>query len=145
MKKAEQGSEQQPNNEEQTEEQQTEGEQEQQTADEGEQQTEESTVEEVVVTIGEESPPPEEDEKQAPEWVRELRKNHRELVRENRELKEKVAATTTTETKPVTVDVITSTGESGVLKNMLRKTHQADAMFAALVRLMGKRTKRFFM
>lgn len=59
---------------------------------------------EVVVTIGEESPPPEEDEKQeAPEWVRELRKNHRELVRENRELKEKVAATTTTETKPVTV------------------------------------------
>jgi len=103
MKKAEQGSEQQPNNEEQTEEQ-TEGEQQQQqTADEGEQQTEESAVEEVVVTIGEESPPPEEDEKQAPEWVRELRKNHRELVRENRELKEKVAATTTTETKPVTV------------------------------------------
>lgn len=103
MKKAEQGSEQQLNDEEQTEEQQTEGEQEQQTADEGEQQTEESAVEEVVVTIGEESPPPEEDEKQAPEWVRELRKNHRELVRENRELKEKVAATTTTETKPVTV------------------------------------------
>jgi len=103
MKKAEQGSEQQLNDEEQTEEQQTEGEQEQQTADEGEQQTKESTVEEVVVTIGEESPPPEEDEKQAPEWVRELRKNHRELVRENRELKEKVAATTTTETKPVTV------------------------------------------
>lgn len=103
MKKAEQDSEQQQNDETQTEEQQLQVKQEQQTAGEGEHQTEESTVEEVVVTIGEESPPPEEDEKQAPEWVRELRKNHRELARENRELKEKVAATTTTETKPVTV------------------------------------------
>jgi hypothetical protein len=104
MKTAEQDSEQQQNDETQTEEQQTEVEQEETSGtDEGEQQTEESTADEVVVTIGEESPPPEEDEKQAPEWVRELRKNHRELVRENRELKEKVAATTTTETKPVTV------------------------------------------
>lgn len=59
---------------------------------------EESVEDEVIVTIGEESPPPEE-EKAAPEWVRELRKNHRELVRENRELKEKLN-TPTTETKP---------------------------------------------
>lgn len=60
----------------------------------------EATAEEVVVTIGEEAPPPEEEEKAAPEWVRELRKNHRELVRENRELKEKLT-TTKTEPNPV--------------------------------------------
>ena len=60
----------------------------------------EEHAEEVVVTIGEEAPPPEEEEKAAPEWVRELRKNHRELVRENRELKEKLT-TTKTETNPV--------------------------------------------
>lgn len=52
----------------------------------------------VVVTIGDE-PPPAEDEAPAPEWVRELRKNHRELVRENRELKAKLS-TPTTETNP---------------------------------------------
>ena len=60
----------------------------------------EAAAEEVVVTIGEEAPPPEEEEKAAPEWVRELRKNHRELVRENRELKEKLT-TTKTEANPV--------------------------------------------
>lgn len=55
-------------------------------------------ADDVVVTIGEEAPPTEEDTP-APEWVRELRKNHRELVRENRELKEKLT-TSTAETKP---------------------------------------------
>jgi len=60
----------------------------------------EEHAEEVVVTIGEEAPPPEDEEKAAPEWVRELRKNHRELVRENRELKEKLT-TTKAETNPV--------------------------------------------
>jgi hypothetical protein len=56
-------------------------------------------TDDVVVTIGEEAPPAEE-ETPAPEWVRELRKNHRELVRENRELKEKLTTTSTAETKP---------------------------------------------
>lgn len=51
--------------------------------------------EEVVVSIGEESPPSEEEEAaHAPEWVRELRKNHRELVKRNRELEEQVKAKT---------------------------------------------------
>jgi hypothetical protein len=54
----------------------------------------------VVVTIGEETPPPEDEEQKAPEWVRELRKNHRELVRENRELKEKLNTGSAAETKP---------------------------------------------
>ena len=56
---------------------------------EPEQQTEEAT-EEVVVTIAGESPSPEEEEKQAPEWVRNLRKINRELQREKRELEEKL-------------------------------------------------------
>ena len=56
---------------------------------EPEQQTEDS-VEEVVITIKGESPPPEEEEKQAPEWVKNLRKSYRELQREKRELEEKL-------------------------------------------------------
>lgn len=61
---------------------------------------EETNVEdedEVVVSIGEEPPPSEEEEAaHAPEWVRELRKNHRELVKRNRELEEQVKAKTET-------------------------------------------------
>jgi hypothetical protein len=56
---------------------------------EPEQQTEEAT-EEVVVTIAGESPALEEEEKQAPEWVRNLRKSYRELQREKRELEERL-------------------------------------------------------
>jgi hypothetical protein len=53
----------------------------------------------VVVTIGEEAPPAEEEHAQAPEWVRELRKSHRELQRKNRELEDSLKARTA-ETKP---------------------------------------------
>lgn len=68
---------------------------------EPEQQTEEAT-EEVVVTIAGESPAPEEEEKQAPEWVRNLRKSYRELQREKRELEEKLKAVSpATEQSPV--------------------------------------------
>lgn len=56
----------------------------------------------VVVTIGEEAPPPEDDQKNAPEWVRELRKNYRELQREKRELEDRLKATSGAETKPAT-------------------------------------------
>lgn len=73
---------------------QTEGE-----AGEAQTTTIEGEVDEVVVTIGEESPPTEE-ENHAPEWVRELRKNYRELQREKRELEAKLNSTTTAETKP---------------------------------------------
>lgn len=44
--------------------------------------------EELVVQIGEEESPPQERE-EAPQWVKDLRKSHRELLRENRELKAK--------------------------------------------------------
>lgn len=58
---------------------------------------------ETVVTIAGESPPQEEEEKQAPEWVRNLRKNYRELQREKRELEEKLKAVSpATEQFPVT-------------------------------------------
>ena len=49
----------------------------------------EQAEDEVVVQIGEEPPPPEE-QARAPDWVRELRKSHRDLQRRNRELEEKV-------------------------------------------------------
>ena len=58
---------------------------------EPEQQTE-IHQEEDVVTIAGESPAPEEEEKQAPEWVRNLRKSYRELQREKRELEERLKA-----------------------------------------------------
>lgn len=63
------------------------------TLDEIEQEPEEPQAEpepepeEVVVQIGEE---PTEEEPRAPEWVRELRKQHRELQRKNRELEERL-------------------------------------------------------
>ena len=37
------------------------------------------------------------------------------------------------QTKPVTVDVVTTEGEAGVLRNLQRKAEQADRMFANLV------------
>lgn len=39
---------------------------------------------------------------------------------------------------PVTIDLITSEGEQGVLKNVMRKAHNAELMFANLVRNMGQ-------
>lgn len=47
---------------------------------------------EVVITLGDESPPSDEEEKQAaPEWVKQLRRDARELARKNRELEAKLA------------------------------------------------------
>lgn len=51
---------------------------------EGEPQSESEDDSEIVVTIGDEKPPEEEHEK-APEWVRELRKSHKELQRKVKE------------------------------------------------------------
>ncbi|MCP4262907.1 MAG: hypothetical protein GY774_36160 [Planctomycetes bacterium] len=53
--------------------------------------------EEVIVTIGEES----QEAEPAPEWVKELRKSHRETQKENRDLKSKLDALAKTEIKPV--------------------------------------------
>jgi hypothetical protein len=58
----------------------------------------EQAEDEVVVSIGEEPPPPEE-QARAPDWVRELRKSHRDLQRRNRELEEK-AKSVAVEQKP---------------------------------------------
>lgn len=55
---------------------------------------------EIVVSIGEESPPPEENTP-APEWVRELRKSHREAQKKIREYESKLQALQSTENKPV--------------------------------------------
>ncbi|MGA1024669.1 MAG: hypothetical protein ACO3S8_08325, partial [Aquiluna sp.] len=60
--------------------------------------TEES--DEITVSIGEESPPPEESAA-APEWVRELRKSHREAQRKIREYEQRLQTLQATETKPV--------------------------------------------
>jgi len=61
------------------------------------------TEDEVIVSIGEEAPPTEE-QAHAPEWVRELRKSHRELQRQNRELQAKLQVQPT-ETKPVSIGI----------------------------------------
>lgn len=50
-----------------------------------EQESGDTEPDEVVITLGDE-PTPEEDDKRAPEWVRDLRKSNRELVRRQREL-----------------------------------------------------------
>lgn len=52
----------------------------------------ESSDDEVVVLIEGESPPQEEEDavEEAPKWVKELRKTHKEVVRKNRELEEKL-------------------------------------------------------
>lgn len=50
---------------------------------------------EVVVQIGEEPTPQDEEEAKAPTWVKELRKSHRELLKEKRELQSKLEALTT--------------------------------------------------
>ena len=55
---------------------------------------------EITVSIGEESPPPEESAP-APEWVRELRKSHREAQRKLREYEQRLQTLQATETKPV--------------------------------------------
>jgi hypothetical protein len=49
-------------------------------------------ADELVVQIGDDAPPPEEEEQRAPDWVRDLRKSHRELAKRNRELEEQVRA-----------------------------------------------------
>lgn len=50
------------------------------------------TADELVVQIGDDAPPPEEEEQRAPDWVRDLRKSHRELAKRNRELEEQIRA-----------------------------------------------------
>lgn len=64
-------------------------------AENQEQENEEGQEEadEVVVTIGDQKPE-EEQQEAAPQWVKELRKTQRELQKENRELKEKLKAST---------------------------------------------------
>lgn len=52
----------------------------------------EAAADEIVVQIGDEAPQPEEEEQRAPDWVRDLRKSHRELARRNRELEEQIRA-----------------------------------------------------
>ena len=57
---------------------------------------------EVVVSIGDEaSPASNEEETKAPEWVRELRKNYRNVEKENSELRRKLEAVTGATQKPV--------------------------------------------
>lgn len=54
----------------------------------------EEQVEEVIVSIGEPAEPPQEEEARAPEWVRELRRKHRETTKELAETKKKLESLT---------------------------------------------------
>lgn len=53
---------------------------------------EEGAADELVVTLGDETPP-EEDERAAPAWVKDLRKQNRELVRKTRDLEARLQQT----------------------------------------------------
>lgn len=55
------------------------------------------------VDIEEAEVPPAEPKAEAPEWVKQLRKDHREVVRKNRELEAKLSAVAGVDLKPVTV------------------------------------------
>lgn len=83
-------------NEDQEEVQQEQHEEQTEVKDEAEAKIEEHQEEpdEVVVTIGEQKPEEEDQQESAPQWVKDLRKNHRELQKKNRELEEKLKATT---------------------------------------------------
>lgn len=59
-----------------------------------------SETDELSVQIGEEASSEEEDTTRAPEWVRDLRKQHRELQRRYRELEERVKTTGTADPVP---------------------------------------------
>jgi hypothetical protein len=58
--------------------------------EESEVQDNQEVEDEVVVSIDGESPPQEVEQTKAPEWVRELRKSHRDLQRQNRELQSRL-------------------------------------------------------
>ena len=58
--------------------------------EEPEAQDNQESEDEVVVSIDGESPPQEVEQTKAPEWVRELRKSHRDLQRQNRELQSRL-------------------------------------------------------
>lgn len=58
--------------------------------EESEAQDDQEAEDEVVVSIDGESPPQEVEQTKAPEWVRELRKSHRDLQRQNRELQSRL-------------------------------------------------------
>lgn len=59
-----------------------------------EEEKQEEAQDEVVVSIGDQEIKQEEDDSAAPEWVRNLRKEHRQLKKEKRELEEKLKAGT---------------------------------------------------
>jgi hypothetical protein len=79
---------------------------------------------EVIVSIGEDSPPQEEAEKPAPEWVRDLRKQQRELQRENRELKAKLST-------PVEASQPTTVGAKPTLEGCDYDAEQYEAKLSA--------------
>lgn len=67
----------------------------------GDHQEDDNQGDEIIVSIGDEAPEPVEDK--APDWVRELRKSHRELTRRNRELEERLNASSNAAPKAVVV------------------------------------------
>lgn len=62
-------------------------------------ESEEQSEEDLQVQIGDEEPPPQEQE-EAPQWVKDLRKQQRELIKENRELKRNLQTGQPAQQKP---------------------------------------------
>lgn len=72
----------------------------QETEDDGEEL--ETEDEEDVITIGEETPPQKQQE-EAPEWVKDLRKSHRAIQKENKELRKKLESKEKEQSAPKTI------------------------------------------
>lgn len=70
--------------------------QEEEEAEDESEESEEEDDDEIIVTVGDEKPTNDDEEiKSAPKWVKELRRAHRDTIRENRELKARLEQSNT--------------------------------------------------
>lgn len=95
---------------------------------EEEHEEEELEPDEVIVTLGDEPPESEEEQQQAqaPQWVRDLRKDHRELQRKNRELEQKLKTVASPE-----VAAVPALGPKPKLEDLDYDTDKYDAALDA--------------
>lgn len=94
-------------------------------------ETEETEDEgEIVVSIDGEEASEKEEAEPAPEWVKELRKKHRELERENRDLKAKVSAANGMENAPAILPKKPRLDDDGIDYDQDKYEAELDAWYA---------------
>lgn len=85
---------------------------------------------EIVVSIDGEEASEQEEAEPAPEWVKDLRKKHRELERENRDLKAKVSAANGMENAPVILPKKPRLDDDGIDYDQDKYEAELDAWYA---------------